>query len=58
MYVGQVMGGNDGSPKMVKVRMKGGSEEWKSRDAIISGNWYVDSNDPAIKQMEWEIYSE
>ena len=64
MYVGEVLGGNENyvSPltgtrfRGVKVMMSNGSEEWKDRDAIASGEWYVLSDDPAHERMEWRTY--
>jgi hypothetical protein len=62
-YVGEVLGGAENyvSPegtkfRGVKLRMASGSVEWKDRNAIISGDWYVESNDPAIKRGVWHEY--
>jgi hypothetical protein len=63
MYVGEILGGNNHyvSPsglsfRGVKLRMRDGSEEWKDRDAIIRGKWYVRRDDPAITRGEWYEY--
>ena len=64
MYVGEVLGGNENYTdpdtgqtfRGVKLRMKSGSMEWKDRNAIISGDWYVKESDPAITRKEWQEY--
>lgn len=63
MPVGEVMGGNDDyvSPtglrfRGVKVKMASGSAEWKDREAIVSGQWFVRADDPAIDRMEWFVF--
>ena len=69
MYVGEVMGGCGRSfgmgsrcappwesERMVLVRFPSGSTEWKSRDAIVKGPWYVRRNDPALGQQVWREY--
>lgn len=63
MKVGEVLGGSDGEiqvgsrkMKAVLVKMDGGRSEWKSRDAIVTGAWYVRTDDPALKAMNWRIY--
>lgn len=64
-YVGQVLGGNDHyidpttgrTIRGIKIRYNNGSEEWKNRDAIINGYWYVKENDPAISAQRWREYT-
>lgn len=64
MEVGEVMGGNDGYVDPItgrqfrglKIRMKSGKPEWKDRDVIVGGPWYVHRDDPAIARMDWETY--
>jgi hypothetical protein len=63
MFVGEVLGGNDRyvSPagdrfRGVKIRMAGGSVEWKDRSAVAAGEWYVRRNDPALTRRDWEIF--
>ncbi|MFH1098052.1 MAG: hypothetical protein V1749_11235 [Candidatus Desantisbacteria bacterium] len=65
MYVGQILGKNDKYVdlhtglkfKGVKILKKGGLTEWKSRDEIVGGDWYIKADDPAIKnpvlEFEW-----
>jgi hypothetical protein len=64
MYVGEVLGGTSrypdldgGTMRAIKVRMCGGSEEWKNREAVIAGSWYVRSDDPALARQEWRDYT-
>jgi hypothetical protein len=64
MYVGDALGGNNNyrdpltgeKMRAVKVRMESGSEEWKSRNAIVVGPWYVRRDDPALAPREWYEY--
>jgi hypothetical protein len=64
MYVGKVLGGNEKYTDPVtgrtfrglKLQMKSGSIEWKDRDAVISGDWYVKESDPALARKDWKIY--
>lgn len=64
MRVGEVLGGNDDyvDPitgqqfRGIKLRMASGKAEWKNRDAIIDGGWYVRADDPAIARQEWNVY--
>jgi hypothetical protein len=61
-YAFEVLGGSSDCPSMpsgkgVKVKYSNGTEEWKDSDAIVlSGTFYVLSDDPAIKKMEWYVY--
>lgn len=64
MKVGEVLGGSDGLIKAgdtkikgVLVKMANGESEWKSREAIVTGAWYVRTDDPALKAMHWKLYS-
>jgi len=50
--VGQVIA-LDYDNKLVMVRMKGGSVEPKSRDAIAGGPWYIKKSDPALQAREF-----
>ena len=62
--VGEVLGGNSNyvdpisgqSFRGIKIRMIDGSSEWKDRDAVVSGQWFVKANDPAIRRAEWYEY--
>ena len=62
-YVGEVLGGNDKyvDPytgrkfRGLKIRMSGGSTEWKNRKAVIAWG-YVKRDDPALDRMEWYVY--
>ena len=64
MYVGEVLGGNEnyvdpftGSKiRGLKVRMANGADEWKDRDAVNMGPWYVRRDDPALTRREWYEY--
>lgn len=64
MQVGEVLGGSDSyvdpatgqQLRGLKVRMKSGKPEWKDRDAVIGGPWYVRRDDPAIANMAWKTY--
>ena len=63
MLVGEVMGGSadnisfgDQVAKGVLIKMSGGTDEWKSRDAIVGGAWYVRSDDAALKNMKWRTF--
>lgn len=66
MYVGEILGGNERYTdpftgrrfRGLKLKMKSGHIEWKDRNAIISGDWYIRSNDPAVKREEWHIFDE
>jgi hypothetical protein len=66
MYVGDVLGGNANyrNPatgrtfRGLKVRMKSGSLEWKDRNAIILGEWYVKESDPALALARWVVYEQ
>ena len=61
MYVGEVVCGNEShfdpatgrSFRGVKVLFPSGSVEWKDRNTIISGDWYVKKNDPALSRQVW-----
>lgn len=63
--VGQVLGGSNGAIAIgdqvfegVKIRMVSGAEEWKRRDIIVSGDWFVQSDDPALKAYQWQMFSQ
>jgi hypothetical protein len=64
VYVGDVLGGNENyvdpftGDKMrgLKVRMANGGDEWKDRDAVNLGPWYVRRDDPALARKEWYEY--
>ncbi len=64
IYVGEILGGNrrytcpiTGSTfRGIKMRMGSGSIQWKNRDAIVDGDWYVRRDDPVLKRMEWYEY--
>lgn len=62
-YSFTVLGGSEDCPSLpsgrgVKVRLKNGSEEWKDRNELIfSGSFYVREDDPALSEMDWEVYS-
>jgi len=65
MEVGTIQGGNDDyiSPtgqkfRGVKLTTDAGTVEWKDRDAIATGDWYVKADDPALTQYRWEILSQ
>lgn len=53
MLVGEIVDWSDDAPtpsgKGVLVRMKNGSVEWKDREAIVLGPWYVRLDDPAVR---------
>jgi len=60
MVVGTVLGGNERyrSPsgdtfRGLKIRYPSGSEEWKDRNAVNLGPWYIRCDDPALARMEW-----
>jgi hypothetical protein len=63
-YIFEVLGGNENyvSPsgdkiRGLKVRYPNGNEEWKDRNALISGNQYwVKADDPALKEERWEEF--
>lgn len=65
-YVGEVLGGNDHyvAPlsgqrfRGVKIRMKSGSVEWKDRSYVATSDWYIRSDDPALKKMDWAVYED
>jgi len=52
MEVGQVVA-FDFDNKLVMVKMKGGSVEPKSREAIATGPWYIKTADPALQAREY-----
>ncbi len=63
MIIGEILGGSDGEVsingtrfKGVLIRMKDGKDEWKQRTAIVTGPWYVRTDDPALKGMEWKLF--
>ena len=66
MLVGEVMGGNRHYTSPItgeifsglKIRMKSGSVEWKSRDVVadLDGYWFVRADDPAVERWDWREY--
>lgn len=64
MRVGEVLGGNKDyvdpftgrTFNGVKVLMQSGRAEWKDRRAIVTGNWYIRSDDPERDRGELETY--
>ncbi len=60
-YVGEVVCGNNRyyhshlnkTIRGIKIRYPTGKTEWKDRNAIVSGAWYVKKSDPAIEKMIW-----
>ena len=63
-YGFEIVGGAERCPSMpsgrgIKVRYKDGTVEWKDRNHIISsGLYYVLEDDPAIKAMDWYVFSD
>lgn len=61
--VGTVVGGNEHHRDLITgdtyrgvlIDMAGGSREWKNRGAIISGDWWVRADDPALKAQRWQV---
>jgi hypothetical protein len=64
IYIGEVLGGNEKYVDPVsgrqfrglKLIMYDGSVEWRDRNAIEMGKYYLKENDPALKEMIWNIY--
>lgn len=63
MMIGQVLGGSEREinlagekTKAVLIEMANGSKEWKSRDAIIGGQWFIRRDDPALTEPKWNVY--
>jgi len=59
-YVGEVVGGTDRESltsgeltRGVVVKMAGETLEWKNRDAIVLGAWYIRRDDPALNRQQW-----
>jgi len=60
-YFGDVLGGNEHYVDPVtgkkirglKIRLADGRLEWKDRNQIVLGDWYVKRNDPAIARTKW-----
>lgn len=61
-YAFEILGGSSDCPSMpsgkgLKVKYPDGTTGWKDRDSIVSsGTFYVLSDDPAIKKLEWNEY--
>lgn len=61
--VGEVLGGNDRHTDPVtgqtyrglKIRYPDGHSEWKERNAVISGAWYIKRDDPALAAERWAV---
>lgn len=66
VYVGEVLGGNaeydppwsrypfDG----VKIRTRAGETEWREREELETGTYYVRKDDPALKRLDWVHYED
>jgi hypothetical protein len=61
-YGFEVLGGGEGckavpSGRGIKVKYPDGTVEWKDRSALIkSGLYFIQVNDPALKQEKWEVF--
>ena len=56
-YGFEILGGGECSfGKGVYVEYQDGTREWKSRDALLDGPFYVRVDDPARTAWEWYEY--
>jgi len=61
-YVAEVLGGNERYTdpltgrtfRGLKVQYPDGHAEWKERNVVISGPWFVKADDPALAAERWE----